>query len=48
MGQGRLAHEWKDSVIVSIHKKGDKMDCDIYTGITLFFPIHVKFSEIYC
>ena len=27
--------EWKESIIVSILKKGDRMDCNNYTGILL-------------
>jgi hypothetical protein len=30
-----LPEEWKKSIIVPIHKKGDKTDCNIYTGISL-------------
>jgi len=30
-----LPQEWKESVIVPIHKKGDRMDCTNYRGISL-------------
>jgi hypothetical protein len=30
-----LPDQWKESIIVSIHKKGDKIDCSNYCGISL-------------
>jgi hypothetical protein len=31
-----LPEEWKESIMVSIYKKGDKTDCSNYGGISLF------------
>jgi hypothetical protein len=30
-----LPDHWKESIIVPVHKKGDKTDCNNYHGISL-------------
>jgi hypothetical protein len=30
-----LPHHWKESIVVPIHKKGDKTECSNYWGISL-------------
>jgi hypothetical protein len=30
-----LSHQWEESIVVPIHKKGDKTDCSNYRGISL-------------
>jgi hypothetical protein len=30
-----LPHQWKESIVVPIHKKGDKSECSNYRGISL-------------
>jgi hypothetical protein len=31
----QLSDQWKKSIVVPIHKKGDKTDCNNYRGISL-------------
>ena len=33
--EGKLPQQWKDPVITILHKKGDKMECGNYRGISL-------------
>jgi len=39
-----LPEKWKDSIIVPIHKKEDKTDCNNYRGISLL-PTTYKISS---
>ena len=41
-----LPGEWKKSIIVPIHKKGDKTDCNNYRGISLLPTTYKILSKI--
>ena len=41
-----MPDEWKESIIVPIHKKGDKTDCNNYSGISLLPTTHKILSNI--
>jgi hypothetical protein len=37
---------WKESIIVPIHKKGDKTDCNNYRGVSILPTTHKILSNI--
>jgi len=41
-----LPEEWKESIIVPIYKKGDKIDCSNYSGISLLPTTYKILSNI--
>jgi hypothetical protein len=41
-----LPHQWKESIVVPIHKKGDKTDCSNYRGISLLSTSYKMLSNI--
>jgi hypothetical protein len=41
-----LPHQWKESTVVPIHKKGDKTDCSNYRGISLLSTSYKILSNI--
>jgi hypothetical protein len=42
----KLPEEWKKSIIVPIHKKGDETDCNNYRGISLLPTTYKILSNI--
>ena len=38
--------KWKESIIVPIHNKGDRMDCNNYRGISLLSTSYKIISNI--
>jgi hypothetical protein len=41
-----LPHHWKETIVVPIHKKGDKTDCGYYRGISLLSTSYKILSNI--
>jgi hypothetical protein len=41
-----LPQQWKESIIVPIHKKGDKTDCNNYRGMSLLSIAYKGLSNI--
>jgi hypothetical protein len=41
-----LPHQWKESIAVPIHKKGDKTNCSNYRGISLLSSSYKILSNI--
>jgi hypothetical protein len=41
-----LPHQWKESIVVPIHKKGDKTHCSNYGDISLFSNSYTILSNI--
>jgi hypothetical protein len=41
-----LPHQWKESTVIPIHKKGDKTDCSNYQGISLLSTSYKILSNI--
>jgi hypothetical protein len=39
-------HQWKESVVVAIHKMGEKTDCSNYRGISLLATPYKMLSNI--
>ena len=42
----KLPEEWKESIIVPVHKKGDKTDCNNYRGISILPNTYKILSNI--
>ena len=46
MKQEKLPEEWKESIIIPIHMKGDKTDCNNYRGMSLLPTTYKVLSNI--
>jgi hypothetical protein len=49
--KGKLPDQWKESIIVLVHKKGDQTDCSNYWGISLLstsYKILSTTDHIFC
>jgi hypothetical protein len=42
-----LPDQWKESIIESVHNKGDKTDCNNYHGISLLSSPYKMLSNIF-
>jgi hypothetical protein len=40
-----LPDQWKESIIVPVHKKGDKTHCSNYSGISFLSPSYKILSK---
>jgi hypothetical protein len=41
----KLPDQWKESIIIPIHKKGDKSDCSNYRGMSTTINFIQKFIQ---
>jgi hypothetical protein len=41
-----MPYQWKESIIVPVHKMGDKTDCNNYRGISLLSTLYKILSNI--
>jgi hypothetical protein len=46
LNKEELHDQWKESIIVPVHKKGDKTDCNNYRGISLLSTSYKILSNI--
>jgi hypothetical protein len=42
----KMSDQWKESIVVPIHKTGDKTDCNNYRGISLLSTSYKMLSNI--
>jgi hypothetical protein len=43
-----LPHQQKESIVMPIHKKGDKIDCTNYQGVSLLSNSYKIYSTFFC
>jgi hypothetical protein len=44
----KLPEQWKESVIIPIYKKGHKMDCGNYRGMSLLSTTYKIYQIFFC
>lgn len=42
----RMPKSWKEAIIIPIHKKGDKSNCENHRGISLLNSVYKVFTKI--
>jgi hypothetical protein len=44
--EGKIPHDWEIGVLIPIYKKGDRLDCNNYRGITLLSVVAKTYERI--
>jgi len=41
-----MPENWNEAIIISLHKKGDKTECNYYRGISLLNSVYKIFPKV--